>query len=168
MYFHTHYCSDHRRRSSKLAGPVPTKSCTSLVTVHPQTAKANQDQTAFVEETTLIPVITKAEILRIVEDFPVGYPRLAAFADSDESFMLYRRFGYLHSRLLLHLQDELRELEDNLYDMDKRDEDDEEGRRCLQSRDLDVDREPAADRESRGALLQRIEQKALQYGMYWI
>lgn len=108
----------------------------------------------------------------------MGYPRLAAFADSDECFMIYRRFGHIHSRLLLHLQDELRELEADLYDMDKRDDKNgEESRRCLQSRDLDVDRELveeqelaqgrtlAPGRKSRTDLLQRIERKALQYGM---
>jgi hypothetical protein len=31
-------------------------------------------------------------------------PRLAALLDSDENFMLYRRFGYLQARLLLHKQ----------------------------------------------------------------
>src|SRR5215469_11608832 len=35
---------------------------------------------------------------------PEGYPRLAAFLDSDENFMVYRRFGYLQSRLLLEKQ----------------------------------------------------------------
>jgi hypothetical protein len=57
-----------------------------------------------------------------VEECPKGYPRLAAFLDSDENFMLYRRFGFLQSRILLHLQDELRELEDDLDLMDKRDQ----------------------------------------------
>lgn len=53
-----------------------------------------------------------------VESYPIGYPRQAVFADSDESFMLYRRFGYIHSRLLLYKQDELRELEASLHNMD--------------------------------------------------
>jgi hypothetical protein len=109
----------------------------------------------------------------------VGYPRLAAFAESDECFMIYRRFGHIHSRLLLHRQDELRELEADLYDMDKRDEKNgEESRMYLKSRDLDVERELneeqepaqgralAPGRKSRTDLLQRIEQKALQYGRY--
>lgn len=49
---------------------------------------------------------------------PRGYPRLAAFQDSDECFMLYRRFGYLQSRVLSDKQDELRELEEELADQD--------------------------------------------------
>jgi hypothetical protein len=57
-----------------------------------------------------------------VKECPEGYPRLAAFLDSDESFMLYRRFGFLQSRILLHMQDELRELEGDLDLMDRRDQ----------------------------------------------
>ena len=47
-----------------------------------------------------------------------GYPNLAAFADSDESFMVYRRFGYLQSRLLLEKQNDLRRLEEELDRLD--------------------------------------------------
>jgi hypothetical protein len=46
-----------------------------------------------------------------VQSCPRGYPALAAFFDSDESFMVYRRFGYIQSRLLLEKQDEMRALE---------------------------------------------------------
>ncbi|KAK5683304.1 hypothetical protein LTS10_004835 [Elasticomyces elasticus] len=56
--------------------------------------------------------------VRSLKDCPLGYPNLATFADSDESFSLYRRFGYLQSRLLLDKQDELRLLEKQLDDMD--------------------------------------------------
>lgn len=77
--------------------------------------------------------------------------------------MIYRRFGYIHSRLLLHLQDEIRELEADLQDMDMRDQRD--GEKGLQSRELDEERVLAAGRKSRGELLEKIQQKALQYGM---
>ena len=77
---------------------------------------------------------------------------------------MYRRFGYLQSRLLLHKQDELRELEDDLRDMDDRDKETEEGIECLQSRDLDDTRTLPEGRETRKALLQRIEKKMLEYG----
>ena len=50
---------------------------------------------------------------------PLGYPELATFLDSDENFMVYRRFGLLHARLLLRKQDELRVLEERLDDMDQ-------------------------------------------------
>lgn len=49
-----------------------------------------------------------------MEECPEGYPRLAALLDSDENFMLYRRFGFLQARILLNKQDQLRELEKQL------------------------------------------------------
>jgi hypothetical protein len=55
-----------------------------------------------------------------VEECPKGYPQLAAFLDSDENFMLYRRFGFLQARLLLYKQDELSRLEQKLDRMDRR------------------------------------------------
>ena len=81
--------------------------------------------------------------------------------------MIYRRFGYMHSRLLLNLQDELRELESKLHDMDLiDDEDSEESRRCLQSRGIDEERRDLhVNQESRRELFRKIAQKALQYGM---
>ena len=54
----------------------------------------------------------------IVKSCPRGYPSLAAFLDSDDCFMVYRRFGFLQSRLLLEKQDELRELERKLDRLD--------------------------------------------------
>lgn len=57
-----------------------------------------------------------------VKDFHPGYPTFATFLDSDESFTLYRRFGYLQSRLLLDQQDELRCLEAQLDELDKSEE----------------------------------------------
>ena len=105
-------------------------------------------------------------IVSTVEDHPIGYPRQAAFADSDESFAIYRRFGYIHARLLMHRQDELRELEDKLGDMDKRDFRDEDRQRRLTSREVDdgLSRREEAGSESRSALFDRIEDKVLKYG----
>jgi hypothetical protein len=55
-----------------------------------------------------------------VSDFKLGYPNLATFKNSSDSFAVYRRFGYLQSRLLLEKQDILRVLEKRLdqYDRD--------------------------------------------------
>lgn len=47
-----------------------------------------------------------------------GYANLAAFQSSDEYFAVYRRFGYLQSRLLLDKQDQLRILENELDALD--------------------------------------------------
>ncbi|KAI9852849.1 MAG: hypothetical protein M1824_001694 [Vezdaea acicularis] len=54
----------------------------------------------------------------LVEERPLGYPRLGAFLDSDEQWVIYRRFGYLRQRVLLHLQSELVDLEATLEDVD--------------------------------------------------
>lgn len=72
----------------------------------------------------------------------MGYPKLAAYLDSDDQFSVYWRFGYLHSRLLLHKQDELRGLEDRLQILDNLDlNGDEDSRLCLKSRDEDDQRD---------------------------
>lgn len=57
-----------------------------------------------------------------MDSCPLGYPKLAAYLDSDECFSVYRRFGFLQSRLLLDKQDKLRELEEALDRLDKREE----------------------------------------------
>jgi len=56
---------------------------------------------------------------RKVDDFEDGYPKLATFHNSSENFSIYRRFGYLQSRLLLDKQDELRVLEARLDEYDR-------------------------------------------------
>jgi hypothetical protein len=57
--------------------------------------------------------------IHIVSRCPEGYPQLAAFLSSEENFMIYRKFGYQQSRLLLHKQDELRHLERELDRKDR-------------------------------------------------
>lgn len=91
-----------------------------------------------------------------VEQCPEGYPRLAAFIDSDENFMLYRRFGFLQTRLLLNKQDELRELEKDLDRLDKYDEMNNPG--ILRSRERDW-----AEKGKRKALLQDIAKTFKEY-----
>ncbi|KAH7050181.1 hypothetical protein B0J12DRAFT_89133 [Macrophomina phaseolina] len=49
-----------------------------------------------------------------MERCPKGSPRMAAFLDSDENFMMYRRFGWIQSRLLLNKQNEISDLEKDL------------------------------------------------------
>ena len=53
-----------------------------------------------------------------------GYPKLAAFLDSDPNFMIYCRFGYLQTRLLLYHRDILRELELEMDCIDRREAND--------------------------------------------
>lgn len=86
-----------------------------------------------------------------------GYSRLAAFLDSDENFMIYRRFGYIQSRLLLEKQDELRMLEDKLDILDREMYNQRDG--DVTTRDLPSD--IAAPRKE---LIQRIEEAFCGYG----
>ena len=90
-----------------------------------------------------------------VDEFRWGYPNLATFQSSDEVFALYRRFGYLQSRLLLEKQDVLRVLEDRLNKYD------EEDRAESNTRDLDL--EPG-EPNLREALLAEIETAFNAYG----
>ena len=101
-----------------------------------------------------------------VEDYPTGYPKLSCFLDSDDAFMVYKRFGSVFSRLLLNKQDEISGMEAKLHGMDKMD-DTETNRQYLMSRALDVGRDevPKAWRgETRPKLLKKLEKKTLEYG----
>ena len=69
-----------------------------------------------------------------------------------------RRFGFLHQRVLLYRQDELRDLEDQLIRLD--DEDREEMPKALKSRKLDDVREGSY----RSGLIQTIDDKLKEYG----
>jgi hypothetical protein len=99
-----------------------------------------------------------------VEDYPHGYPQQAAFQSSESSFSIYRGFNYLHSRVILEMQDELRCLEDNLQDLDAMDNNPRR-KRCLTSRAWDLkqakrDRKPFSDRAT---LLSTIRNKLSIY-----
>ena len=54
----------------------------------------------------------------VVEARRQGYPRLAAFINSDKDFVVFRAFGELRTRTLLHKQDEIVDLEQTLHDLD--------------------------------------------------
>jgi uncharacterized protein DUF6594 len=83
---------------------------------------------------------------------------LAAFQNSDESFMLYRRFGYLQSRVLLDKQDQLGILEKELQELD---DDLYRGRKTwTQTRNHIMDK---ALRERRGDLLNKIADAYCSY-----
>ncbi|KAH7412874.1 hypothetical protein BKA64DRAFT_740624 [Cadophora sp. MPI-SDFR-AT-0126] len=100
--------------------------------------------------------IRRPSIVRKLEVDHVGYPRLATVLISDEDLMLYRRFTYLQSRLLLHKQDELRVLEVELDQMDKFDK--ANNPLLLMSREFDD-----AQAGERKELLTRIETKFNEY-----
>jgi hypothetical protein len=62
-----------------------------------------------------------ADTSNTVDDYPEGYPQLAAFANSCDTFANVRRFGRLSYRLLAHLQNDLIDMEKMLDDLDKKD-----------------------------------------------
>ncbi|KAK3176720.1 hypothetical protein OEA41_008045 [Lepraria neglecta] len=100
------------------------------------------------------------KLVQRIEDHPQGYPQLAAFVNSDENFMICRKYGFLRSRVLLYRQDELRQLERDLLEADE-----EDAIACplaLRSRKTDEDREQ--DEFSRKPLIERIDAKLKQYG----
>lgn len=70
--------------------------------------------------------------------------------------MVFRRFGQLHTRLLLHLQDEIAEIEQNLKDLDNKE--------CnfynLTTRRWDQNND-------RKLLLQRLESRLIVYGRFF-
>jgi len=92
-----------------------------------------------------------------VWECPRGYPNLAAFLDSDENFMVYRRFGYVQARLLLEKQDELRRLEQKLDSYDKK----VQKARPINLMTLDLRPEDAAQRKE---IMDKLERKFCEYG----
>ena len=92
-----------------------------------------------------------------MDDFPPGYSKVAAVEGCDPNFLIYRKFSWLHNRVLLHHQDELVELEDELRRLDKFDL--ENDARKLISRRLD----DAIKGSRRKELLQEIEKKLAVY-----
>jgi hypothetical protein len=100
-----------------------------------------------------------------VENTPNGFPRLAAFQSSEANFGLYRSFSYLHSRILLDLQDEITSLEKELDELDWDDHDENPDR--LRSRIDDV---AAAAHEgntrNRRVILREIRTKLMEYGAH--
>ncbi|CAN9433181.1 unnamed protein product [Alternaria alternata] len=97
-----------------------------------------------------------------LEGTPNGFPRLAAFQASDTNFALYRSFSYLHSRVLLDLQDEITSLEAELDEIDL--EDSFEDQRRLMSRDYDASQPHGEGApRSRRVILREIKTKLLEY-----
>jgi len=94
-----------------------------------------------------------------IDDHPDGYPRFAAFVNSDENFLIARRYGLMHTRVMLYRQAELAQLEKELLDLDV--EDAEEEDRALKG----VKFVGRGDRgEYRAELIDKIDEKLKQYG----
>jgi hypothetical protein len=103
-----------------------------------------------------------------VEHCPEGYPRLAAFLSSEDSFSIYRGFGYLHSRVLLNLQDQIVFLE---RELDQKDSFDQQNSLTLRLRSRARDeRESRRDGEERPRerILEEIRRKLVEYGSSFV
>ena len=98
----------------------------------------------------------------VKENHP-GWSRLAAVIESDANFLIFRKFGFLRTRLVVWHQDRLRELEERLRDLDDVDfKTDENTQRALCDREGDDRREPASRRE----LFERLSYELQKYGQY--
>lgn len=91
-------------------------------------------------------LIQRLLILKVGEH-PPGWPRLSAAIDSDPNFMIYRRFGYLRTRLLTYHQDVLREMEERLDKLDIDDFKSDHAHRASSWRQGDDARQPALRKE---------------------
>ena len=88
-----------------------------------------------------------------------GYPKVAAFEDCDPSFSIYRKFGWLHHRALLSVQDELADLEAELNRFDKWDFALGDHKRLISQR-RDFHQQPSV----RQGILRKIKAKLEEYG----
>jgi hypothetical protein len=81
------------------------------------------------EEGATQPILSPAldideELIRSVpvDDFPRGFPRLAALLSADDDLMMFRGFRRIHSRVLLQMEVEITQLENALDKLDKEDD----------------------------------------------
>ena len=84
--------------------------------------------------------------------------------NSDMSFALFRRFGRLHSRLLLHKQDQLRELEEELNLLEKEDKTNQATKGSTPHQDELNQKKTSGYKKSRADILSDIEKALLEYG----
>lgn len=99
-----------------------------------------------------------------MQDYPKGYPLQAAFQSSEPSWSIYRGFNYLHSRVLLELQDELRCLEEELTDLDLIDLENGDGKRLRSRKDDLRQAKREKTKSQRASLLAAIRDKLVNYG----
>lgn len=94
-----------------------------------------------------------------IDDHPMGYPRLASLMSSDENFLVARRYGLLHVRVMLYRQAELAQLERDLFKLDR--EVAEVGDRALKGAKF---LHQGVNGEYRAELIAKIEEKLKQHG----
>lgn len=93
-----------------------------------------------------------------MNEYNEGYGKLAAIVGSDPNFLIYRKFLWLHNRVLLNLQDELVELEEDLESIDRPDHETDDKRLISRRRD------EAYPDSKRKTLIKTINEKLMAYG----
>lgn len=86
---------------------------------------------------------------------------LARFTASAPEFYIFREFRYLQSRVLLHLQDEIRALETQLWRIDEKDK--MNNPQSLSCRELDDTRNG-----TRKIIMDQVQNKLVQYGKKYV
>ena len=108
-----------------------------------------------VSSATSTPSPRRNPLIASVEQYPLGYPRLAALQSSDPAFLMFRRFTMLHSRVLLLSQEDLCRLESKLAEID----DAERTQLYLSSTVHD-------ENGARRQIMQEIREKLRSYGLW--
>ncbi|KAM3066685.1 hypothetical protein ACMFMG_002395 [Clarireedia jacksonii] len=110
---------------------------------------------------------TRLPHVRSLSENQSSYRSLSTFLNSDEEFQVYPRFGYLHARLLLTRQYEIRQLEAELDEMDQLDENEEDKRRARSRKfDVKLEQQELKDKpntRTRTIILEEIENKLKSY-----
>lgn len=105
--------------------------------------------------------------LLLVNEYQRGYPLQAAYQSSESSWSIYRGFSYLHARVILNVQEEIRLLEAQLEKLDMIHSCDDVTKKRLRSRRDDLEQGKADGEEGdskRNTLLNKIRDKLLSYG----
>jgi hypothetical protein len=92
----------------------------------------------------------------------MGYPQLGALYNRSNDLSIYRRFGYLHARILLRKQDEIRILEEKLDLLENKLAKRDPALFARQARRVEKDKDILEHDE----LLDAIEQRLLEYGTF--
>lgn len=112
-------------------------------------------------------------IQAVVEQAPEGYPQVATLQCSDRNFLQFRSFSYLHTRLVLALQQDIEKLEqqlDRLDDFDaKHGDSDKLTCKARDDRQQTPDRIDSGEfhrmfRRTRPQVLAELKEKLMEYG----
>ncbi|KAL2056583.1 hypothetical protein ABVK25_002977 [Lepraria finkii] len=98
------------------------------------------------------------QITHSLNEYPRGYGKVAAIENLDSDLLVYRKYGWLHNYALLHLQDELAELQEELETLDRWESSDGNDT-LLYSRRLDYDQ----PRSIRKRIVAKLHEKLAKY-----